>query len=744
MAFEFVAIMVFIVRRRRTWLIAILAMAGLAAIPLISIALPRLRSGPEASYRYVPLPTILQDLINAFSLGISVDFHQIFWLDLIFLVVFLIGIIATIRRPSTRSASLFILGYATIPILALYLGSFIKPMWLGVRHLIVISPAFYLGLATGLNTLRNRWWPLFAGCLLVFLGGIAYSTANVYYSPTYIKDDLRSLVRYLEQHTHPGDVILLRDPVISHVIDYYYQGQVPWQALPRYGDTVDAATYATLEQLTGEYNRIWNVYSPPGFFEDPQGLVKRWLDENLYRVENIAFEAYGTSVAASAYLTNPPYLEELPAGVTQVNARIGDELVLLGYDLPHGPPVAGKPTVVRLYWQVTRRPEEDYKLGLRLVDDAGQIWGEGDQYPFGGLHDTSDWKPGRIIRVDQELSITPGAPPGPYKLVLRTYRPDSGEVLSVTTAGGQPAGQNATLGLIEVEHNALAAAKIQLPHQDNAWWQTGIRLLGHEFVPAALRPGEMLAVSLYFKAEQIQQNDLHLRLELVDSTGRSRSTVEALPVGNNYPPTTWQSGDILMGQHQLIVPPDAEPGDYSLRVSLIEPDGQAVPVRHGWWPLNATSVTFPAVHVEPIQRSTSMPAMAHPLQAKLGDAVELLGYDGDAATAQRGDTINSTVYWRAISALADSYKVTVQLISNTGQIVGQQDSIPADWTRPTTGWMPGEVITDPHQVQVQSDAAPGRYNLVVALYDERTGQRLLVRQDGAESDHIVLTPVEIK
>jgi hypothetical protein len=744
LAFEGLAVAAFAVRWRHAWLIAILTLAVLAAIPLALVALPRLQSGPEAGYRFVPLPDILLDLTNAFSLGISVDFRQVFLLDLVFLAMFLLGLVASLCQADRRAAGLFVAGYALVPVLALYLGSAVKPMYLGVRHLIVVSPAFYLGLAAGLNGLRVRWRPAFAGCLLLFLGGAAYSTANAYYSPDYLKDDLRSLVRYLELHTYPGDVILLRDPVISHVFAYYYRGQVPWQALPRYGDTVGPDTYATLERLTGEYDRIWSVYGPPGFFEDPQGLVKRWLDERLYKVDNVVFHAYGTNVAAAAYLTRSPLLDGLPAGLTPVGAQVGDGLVLLGYDLPHGRPVAGTTCLISFYWQVEQRLRQDYKLALRLVDDAGQVWGGGDQFPFGGLHDTSDWKPGPVIRVDHELSVTPGTPPGRYRLVLRVYRPDSGQALDVITADGQPVGQAADLGPVEVTRGAVTTADVRPAHRADARWQAGVRLLGYEATPAWLRPGETLAISLFFQVEQTPVSDLRLYLELVDSAGRSRTHAEAFPVGDGYPPTAWQPGDVLRGQHRLTVPPDAGPGDYRLRIRLVEPGGQTAPVRSGWWPLNVTSVTLSVVHVRPVERTTHVPAMAHPLQAGLGDAVELLGYDGDAVAVQPGGTISVTLYWRATAALSTSYKVTVQLVSDANQVVGQQDSVPANWTRPTAGWLPGEVVADPHLVPVRSDTAPGRYTLITALYQERTGQRLSVRQDDVERDHIVLSPVEVK
>jgi hypothetical protein len=169
-----------------------------------------------------------------------------------------------------------------------------------------------------------------------------------------------------------------------------------------------------------------------------------------------------------------------------------------------------------------------------------------------------------------------------------------------------------------------------------------------------------------------------------------------------------------------------------------------VPVRSGWWPLGGSDVTLPAVQVRPIERTTRLPAVAHPIEANLGDAVDLLGYDGDVSAVRAGDTISLTLYWQPTGALPTSHKATVQLTTSDNQVVGQQDSVPANWTRPTTGWLPGEVVADPHAVPIPPETPPGKYSLIAALYDEASGQRLIVRQTGEERDHVVLSSVEIR
>ncbi|MFQ6059241.1 MAG: hypothetical protein ACE5MB_10245, partial [Anaerolineae bacterium] len=66
--------------------------------------------------------------------------------------------------------------------------------------------------------------------------------------------------------------------------------------------------------------------------------------------------------------------------------------------------------------------------------------------------------------------------------------------------------------------------------------------------------------------------------------------------------------------------------------------------------------------------------------------------------------------------------------------------------RPTTGWLPGEVITDEYAIPVDSDAPPGDYVLEIGMYDALTGERLPVVVQGARvpGDRVLLGKVEVR
>jgi hypothetical protein len=125
------------------------------------------------------------------------------------------------------------------------------------------------------------------------------------------------------------------------------------------------------------------------------------------------------------------------------------------------------------------------------------------------------------------------------------------------------------------------------------------------------------------------------------------------------------------------------------------------------------------------------PNPTHRLSARLGDAVELIGYDqstGQLANQptlyQPGETIQLVLYWRAVAKPTDDAKVFVHLYNQEGETVTQRDHRPYRGTRPPLTWSPGETLEDPYTLVLPSELPPGRYTLAVGMYDATTGVRL--------------------
>jgi hypothetical protein len=89
-----------------------------------------------------------------------------------------------------------------------------------------------------------------------------------------------------------------------------------------------------------------------------------------------------------------------------------------------------------------------------------------------------------------------------------------------------------------------------------------------------------------------------------------------------------------------------------------------------------------------------------------------------------GTMLTVTLHWQAQHKITNDYIVFVHLLDASGRLVANDDAAPANETRPTTEWVPGERIADAHALALPDNLAPGNYRVAVGLYDPDTGVQL--------------------
>ena len=94
------------------------------------------------------------------------------------------------------------------------------------------------------------------------------------------------------------------------------------------------------------------------------------------------------------------------------------------------------------------------------------------------------------------------------------------------------------------------------------------------------------------------------------------------------------------------------------------------------------------------------------------------------------------MFWRDEQALTESYKVFVQLLGADGVPRAQVDAVPVNGARPTTSWLPREIITDAYTLKLPENLPAGSYRLVAGLYHALDNTRLKLA-DG--TDFVELT-----
>ena len=392
---------------------------------------------------------------------------------------------------------------------------------------------------------------------------------------------------------------------------------------------------------------------------------------------------------------------------------------LLGFDGETGAALpAGEIRRYDLFWTATAAPPASYQSTLQLVGPDGQLWSAKDSNrprDFRDPPDTVMWADGQVAQDSHLLQPLPGTPPGVYDVQLVLF--DRATLLPVTAPDGH--GQAVLLETVTVERPREPASAEALHPQYDAGQSWGpLRLLGYNLDRGEAAPGEPFLLTLFWQADEEPRELFTAQLILLGAEGDAVLTRLLPPAAAWYPTTEWQAGDIWRGQHALRLPAGLESGRYRWQLALCreeqpcDPPGEPFLLGH--------------LDVDAPERSFEAPAFSRPVGERLGEVVTLLGADLPDDALAPGAALDLTLIWRAEQEMESSYHVFVHLLGPQGEVVAQSDGEPANWSRPTTGWLPGEVVLDERSLSLPAELPAGDYRLVAGLYESQSGSRLLL------------------
>jgi hypothetical protein len=381
-----------------------------------------------------------------------------------------------------------------------------------------------------------------------------------------------------------------------------------------------------------------------------------------------------------------------------LDLNFGDRLRLIGFD-PPAPTPADRPLTFTLYWTLPGPADADYSIAAQLWDAEGHLVGQQDsQHPNGAP--TTRWLEGGYAADAHALTPYPGTPAGEYRLMIGVYaagRPN----LEVRDATGLPLGRFYEAARVTVLPPTRPPTEAELAPAQRLRAPLGpLELIGVDGLRHQVTAGDELSLVLYWRnAGAVGEWRFEISL-----AGEQTLPLNGLPV---------TAGNVVRQPHTLLIPPEAA-GPAELQVSLLDSGGRRL----------AGPVTLGRVEIGAPPRSLDLPAIPSPLNARFGSGMELLGYGLSTATLTPGRSLEVALFWRALERMTTRYAVSVQLLDAQGRIVAQADAEPGQGVRPTTGWLPPEIITDPYTLTVPAEATPGPHSLQVVVYDPRTGARL--------------------
>lgn len=400
---------------------------------------------------------------------------------------------------------------------------------------------------------------------------------------------------------------------------------------------------------------------------------------------------------------------------------------------------------LRLAWQKTADHPENLKVSAQVYTRAGQLVTQIDKLLQSNILQVGSVKWPLDAREDTYflLPIPPATPPGPYTLRLAVYGEESQARLPLSNAAPVETGL-VTLADFNVvpAHKPADPAELKLALPIKQELLPGLTLVGFETLPGrTLRSGEQVGASLIWQAGDTPlSDDLAMSFWVKSAEGDDESPLsEPVGLAGEYPADRWQPGELLRGWLTARIPPTLEPGLYKLRLRLTkatQPGAEVAVLPIGDFQVAGWPRIFDA------------PRPQLEIGADFGGLATLVGLDvlnpqSKIQNLKPGDSLTAQLYWRAEAMFDHDYTAFVHLVGPDGRLYGQVDQSPGAGAFPTTGWLPGEYITDAYTIPIAPQAPPGDYHLEIGLYDPDTGQRLPVTGpdcNGGPCDDKVLLP----
>ncbi len=356
------------------------------------------------------------------------------------------------------------------------------------------------------------------------------------------------------------------------------------------------------------------------------------------------------------------------------------------------------------WWEAAREAVTNYAIAFRLVDEAGNEWAALDTQAGGaGLYPTGLWQPGEIVPDSYRLELREGTPPGSYTLQVTLY--------DVTTL--EPVGSTHVDGVEydKVSQYCLAAA-------DRHELVDGLSIEAVNF-PASLPEGEALTIEVGWLAGRQPDQDYQVEwvLRAEDETAAYTQITALAPESD---PRTWQSENdciaYVLGRHRFDLPDDLAPGDYTLTLQVLSEDG--IPL--------GDSYEAGTVMLEGRVRVFDVPPLDVPLDITFGEQLKLWGY----SLRRSDDTLEMDAAWGALVTPSTDYKIFIHLFNpETEEIAVQIDTMPRDYTYPTSLWAAGEVVSETFVFDL-SGVPAGEYRIALGWYDPGSVRLPVHRADG--------------
>jgi 4-amino-4-deoxy-L-arabinose transferase-like glycosyltransferase len=316
--------------------------------------------------------------------------------------------------------------------------------------------------------------------------------------------------------------------------------------------------------------------APPGEYQLLVGVYSASLDSRLPRLDEEG-KVVGTTIALGPVTVSkpeePPAVESLAIQNPQ-QEDLGGKIAFLGYDRDREVARPGESIYLALYWQAQQDLDEDYSVVIGLRGAGGDVWPLWADRPVHGTYPTTNWIAGEVVKDRYGLTIGQDVPAGDYELELMLVNCVTQQPL--VASSGLP---TISLGKLRVEawERQFTIPAIQHPLEVNLGNKA--ELWGYDLDRTSAKPGDNLHLTLYWRALTAMDASYTVFTHLLDGESRIWGQQDSVPKAGTYPTTLWVEGEVVADEYEIVVKPDAPPGQYVIEVGMYLPQsGQRLPV----------------------------------------------------------------------------------------------------------------------------------------------------------------------
>ncbi|MFN8454579.1 MAG: phospholipid carrier-dependent glycosyltransferase [Anaerolineae bacterium] len=478
----------------------------------------------------------------------------------------------------------------------------------------------------------------------------------------------------------------------------------------KFGDALELSGYQTKEAngvlqvdlLWQSLAQAWEDYRTELTLVDSQGQTQlRWLSQPAEGRFPVRAWQPGDQVRDTMFI---PLAGTLPGDYT-LNLR------LLGWDQP-----LAAETVTLTKLNLASAPQAPF-IGLwqrgKLANDAFPTYRYRATIPVtgGGLSSVA------LIAPDGR-TFQPVAETNSLRLFTVDYDWPGGEYR--LEVGGQPT--PLTLKVDNFSWNFTPPAEMM--YLVGANFADQIELLGYDLPTQRVQAGEGVPLVLYWRGLKQMRQDYTMFVQLLDADLQRRGGYDRFP-RENYNTYLWVPGEVVDDGLAVPVEANAPDGVYTIRVGWYyqqNRQAESLPLVQNGQTLSETSVV-----IGPLKVGGAPPGLTiaefrpqQSLKVNFGEVIGLRGYDLN----RDAESLQVTLYWAGLKAVDKNYTVFVHLRDEAGQTITQADHPPAGGQYPTSLWDAGEIISDRFSVPLPPELKPGRYQIILGLYDPHSGVRL--------------------